>query len=81
MPLIPWGGLELPSIELLPSQHSRLPPHHADARCRYINSLVDVLNKNAADLHEEVDRLEGVVAGLKAQLAEIPGQVSSRFGR
>jgi hypothetical protein len=37
-----------------------------------------VLNKNAADLHEEVDRLEGVVADLRVQLADMPAQVGKQ---
>jgi len=42
---------------------------------KYINSLVDVLNKNAAEADEEVQRLESVIAEMRLEVGQVPSQV------
>ncbi|KAF5839526.1 hypothetical protein DUNSADRAFT_597 [Dunaliella salina] len=42
---------------------------------KYINSLVDVLNKNAAEADEEVQRLERIIAEMRLEVGQVPAQV------
>ena len=47
---------------------------------KYINSLVDVLNRNAAEDNEEVERLEGKIAEMRSEISSVPSLVGTCGG-